>query len=146
MLGGHFCMAPLGFIEKPGSSVLILIHHHLKEDDLGQLTNEWMDPSIGATKFYLAANVADFVSFPYTLPYFAPTPIHTIYPIFKSHTLFTWRASTILPYNIVSVDAMEAQGSMLPACKHPGPGGLALTTADDCVQQHAMTAPIHWLA
>jgi len=40
----------------------------------------------------------------------------------------------ILPYNIVSVDAVEAQGSMLPACEHPGPGGLVLTMADDWAQ------------
>ena len=89
MFGGHFHMAPLGLIEKPGSSALRLICHHSKEDDLGQSTNRWMDSSIGATKFYLAANAADFVSLPYTLPYFSPTPIHTIPHIQISHIIYT---------------------------------------------------------
>ena len=48
----------------------------------------------------------------------------------------------IPPFVVVSVNAVEAQDFILPVCKHPGPGGLALTMADDWAQQHAMTASI----
>jgi len=62
IFGGHFCTAPLGFVEKPSSMSLRLIHHHLKEDDFGQSTNSWLDPSVDATRFYMAADTAEFVS------------------------------------------------------------------------------------
>ena len=59
---GHFQTAPLGFIEKPGSSTLCLICHHLKEDHLGMSTNVWINASTGATKFYSVAHAAHLVS------------------------------------------------------------------------------------
>ena len=62
IFGGHFCMAPLGFVEKPGLSLLRLFHHHSKENKFGHSTNEWLDPSLDATRFYTAADAADLVS------------------------------------------------------------------------------------
>jgi len=59
---GHFHTAPLGFVENPGSTSLRLICHHSKEDGFGQLTNGWLDPSMDATRFYTAANAAEFMS------------------------------------------------------------------------------------
>ena len=41
---GHFCTAPLGFVEKPGSTALQLICHHSKEDIAGCSMNGWLDP------------------------------------------------------------------------------------------------------
>jgi len=64
VFGGHFHTAPLGFVEKPGSSTLRLICHHSKEDHLSLSTNGWLDPSIYLTKFYMVANAVDFVSRP----------------------------------------------------------------------------------
>jgi len=43
-------------MEKPGSTVLWLIQHHSKEDNMGFSMNGWLDPLIGATKFYTASN------------------------------------------------------------------------------------------
>jgi len=62
IFGGHFCMAPLGFVEKPGLSLLRLFHHHSKENKFGHSTNEWLYPSLDATRFYTAADAADLVS------------------------------------------------------------------------------------
>src|SRR5882724_10619328 len=59
---GHFCTAPLGFVEKPGSMALCLIWHHSKKDHLGISTNGCIDASSCATKFYSAAHAANFVS------------------------------------------------------------------------------------
>jgi len=72
---GHFCMAPLGFVEKPGSTTLQLICHHSKEDHAGFFTNGWLDPSIRVIRFYTASDAADFMSilfylhFPYLHPF-----------------------------------------------------------------------------
>jgi len=68
---GHFRTAPLGFVEKPGSTALRLIRHHSKEDDMGFSTNGWLDPSIDATKFYTASDAADFVSIIFYVPFFS---------------------------------------------------------------------------
>ena len=54
--------APLGFIEKPGSTALRLIRHHSKEDAFGQSMNSWLDLSMDATMFYTAADATNFVS------------------------------------------------------------------------------------
>jgi len=64
VFGGHFHTVPLGFVEKPGSTVLRLIHPHLKEDSHRNLMNGWLDPSCDMTKFYTAADAAEFVSVP----------------------------------------------------------------------------------
>src|SRR5882724_10788034 len=61
IFGGHFCMAPLGFIEKPGLTALRLICHYSKEDAFGQSMNGWLDMSVDATKFYMAADAVDFM-------------------------------------------------------------------------------------
>jgi len=74
IFGGHFRTAPLGFVEKPGSSSLHLIPHHSKEDHLSMSTNNWIDTSASATKVYSAAHTADFVS----------TYLHII-PLFPTH-------------------------------------------------------------
>jgi len=62
IFSGHFHTAPLGFIEKPGSTMLRLIHPHSKEDTIGNSTNGWLDPLQEATKFYTAADAVDFLS------------------------------------------------------------------------------------
>jgi len=51
IFNGHLQMAPLSFVEKPGSTALHLIHHHLKDDHLGMSTNGFIDMSFGVTKF-----------------------------------------------------------------------------------------------
>ena len=62
IFSGHFHTAPLGFIEKPGSTTLHLIHHHSKINLYGDSTNNRLDPTIDATRFYTAADAANFVS------------------------------------------------------------------------------------
>jgi len=62
IFSGHFCTAPLGFIEKPGSTALCLICHHSKIDLYGDSMNSWLDPTIDVTKFYTAVDAADSVS------------------------------------------------------------------------------------
>ena len=37
--GGHFCMCPLGLVEKPGTVDLCMIHHFSKEDLFGHSMN-----------------------------------------------------------------------------------------------------------
>jgi len=59
---GHFHTAPLGLVEKPGSDMLCMIHHHSKDDPFGHSTNGWLDASINAMKYYSAADAAEFVS------------------------------------------------------------------------------------
>jgi len=72
IFGGHFCTAPLSFVEKPSSIVLRLICHHSKEDGFSQSTNGWLDPPVDATRFYMATNAADFVSLTFW-PLFFPS-------------------------------------------------------------------------
>jgi len=62
IFNGHFRTAPLGLIKNPGSDALWMICHHSKIDDQGHSTNSWIDSSINTTKYYLAADAADFVS------------------------------------------------------------------------------------
>ena len=62
IFASHFRTAPLGFVEKPGSSALRLIRHHSKLDSFSTSTNGWLDSSISPTKFYSAADAADYVS------------------------------------------------------------------------------------
>ena len=66
IFGGHFHTALLGLIKKPGSDALYMIHHHSKKYCYGQSTNGWINASINAMKYYLAANAADFVSVAFT--------------------------------------------------------------------------------
>jgi len=56
IFAGHFRMAPLSFVEKPGSSALRLIRHHSKLDHMSTSTNNWLDLSTGPTKFYSASD------------------------------------------------------------------------------------------
>jgi len=49
IFGGHFRTAPLGLVEKPGSTSLRLIRHLSKLDHLGGSTNGWIDLSVNAT-------------------------------------------------------------------------------------------------
>jgi len=112
IFGSHFHTAPLGFIEKPGSTVLRLIHHHSKEDGLSQSTNGWLDPSMDATRFYMAADATDFMSL-------------TFWPLFFPIYTTCFKNSCILYHNellyIAFFYAMEAQ-DFFPVCKHPSPG------------------------
>jgi len=41
ILCGHFSIAPLGLVKKPGSTALRLINHHSKEDTFRQSKNGW---------------------------------------------------------------------------------------------------------
>ena len=133
VFGGHFRTAPLGFIEKPGSSTLRFIYHHLKEDSFSHSTNSWLDPSIGSTKFYLAADAADFVSSGSQVSFVLstiPTQFHTHS---QPRSFLTHQVST--PPIIISFDVCHGgSGFFIPVYKHPGPRGLALTTADDQAQ------------
>jgi len=73
LFGGHFHMAPLGLVEKPGSTALRMIRNHSKGDHLGQATNAWLDPSVNTTKYFSAADAADFLSlFSTVLSYLPP--------------------------------------------------------------------------
>ena len=108
----HFCTAPLGFMEKPGSTVLWLIQHHSKEDNMGFSMNGLLDPSIGATKFYTASNVANFMSI---LFYMHFSYLHP----FKICTFLHGKSS--MPPVMLSTYAVEAR-VYNPACEHPSPG------------------------
>ena len=74
--GGHFRTCPLGLVEKPGSSALRMIRHFSKEDHLGVSTNSWVDSDDFPTRWFTAAQTADFVSFVIFsfLPRFFPFP------------------------------------------------------------------------
>ena len=73
---------------------------------------------------------------------FIPTIIVMLHLFQTLHVIYMTSFYDTPLFIIVSVDAMEAQDFILPACEHPGPRGLALTMADDWVQQCAMTASI----
>jgi len=75
---GHFHTTHLGFIEKPGSTVLRLIHHHLKEDRFGNSTNSWLDLSYDTMKFYTTSDAAEFVSFTHYHYIFYPSLVPSI--------------------------------------------------------------------
>jgi len=78
IFGSHFHTAPLGLVEKLGSSALCLIFHHSKEDHLSESTNGWIDTNINAMKYFSAADTADFVSLIFVLYSFSISYIHTI--------------------------------------------------------------------
>jgi len=61
-----------------------LICHHFNKDVFGQSMNSWLDPSMDATRFYTAADDADFVSLMFwhlfhSLPYYMIQNSHVIY-------------------------------------------------------------------
>jgi len=93
IFGGHFNTAPLGLIKKPGSTTLWMIFHHSKEDHLGQSTNGWLYPSIHATRYFSAADAADFVSF-YSAICYAPSCHVSHYP--KTHMYLKQQPSTFI--------------------------------------------------
>jgi len=105
---GHFRTAPLGFVEKPGSSSLCLIRNHSKEDRLGISTNGGIDASSGTTKFYSAAHAADFVS---TLLQFLPFTPSKLSTACVLHT-----PAILYPLFFISYYAVEAQAHIVPAC------------------------------
>src|SRR5882724_11164027 len=103
IFNGHFRTAPLGFVEKLGSSALNLICHHSKEDHLGSSTNGWIHTSPGATKFYSAVHAAKFVSFA-TLIKFPPPPHQPL----KIPCVIYMMVIQMLPFILHLKHAMEA--------------------------------------
>jgi len=98
IFGGHFRTAPLGLVEKPGSTSLRLIRHLSKLDHLGGSTNGWIDLSVNATKYFSAADAADFVSFFFyifcffhtqTISYTFEQPVHNSHGGLSQFTFFT---------------------------------------------------------
>jgi len=118
IFNGHFRTAPLGFIEKLGSTALRLICHHSKEDAFSQSTNSWLDPFLDATMLYMATDAADLVSL--TSSFCSPLPLP---PTLYFQNLRILYHSKILHCPIIYIAsqyAVEAQG-IFPACKCPGP-------------------------
>ena len=84
IFGGHFHTTVLSLVKKLGSTALQLIRHHSKEDHLGESTNGWIDSAINATKYFSAADTADFVSI-FLYFYYPPHP-HS-----SCRSFFTWQ-------------------------------------------------------
>jgi len=85
---GCFRTALPCFVEKPRTSVLLLIQHHSKEDNLSFATNAWIDSSAGVTKFYSTAHASDFVS-KYALIVLTPTTTYICHMLLHiSHLKF----------------------------------------------------------
>jgi len=82
IFGSHFHTAPLGLVEKLGSTALHLIHHLSKQDHLGKSTNGWINSSINSTKYFSAANAANLMSISFSTAFYA----HTIRYTFKQPT------------------------------------------------------------
>ena len=77
VFGGHFHMAPLGLVEKLGSRALHLICHLSKQDLLSKSTNSWIDSSINVTKYFSAADAANFVSISFSFAFYSHTICYT---------------------------------------------------------------------
>jgi len=110
---GHFRTCPLGLVEKPGSTALRMIRHFSKEDKFGDLTNSWVDSVDFPTRWFTAAQAADFVSFDLVyLPQMPSLPVSVL------HT-----AHFSLYFLFLLCWAVEAAGNCLPTCESSAPGG-----------------------
>jgi len=89
--GGHFRTCPLGLVEKPGSSALRMIRHFSKEDQFGQSTNGWVDSDNFPTRWFTAAETANFVSVVLRFISLSNT-------FFAPHAFLTRHVSTFLCY------------------------------------------------
>ena len=112
IFNGHFRTAPLGFVEKLGSSALHLICHHSKEDHLGSSTNGWIHTSPGATKFYSAVHAAKFVSFATLIKFTSspPTSKNTMHYLHDSHS------NVILHFTLKHAMEVRVHIHVIPAC------------------------------
>jgi len=70
IFGRHFCMSPLGLVEKlPGSGKWRTISHQSKEDTSGDSMNGWLNADDFPTKYYLANTTADLMQMFFTMLY-----------------------------------------------------------------------------
>jgi len=77
---GHFRTCPLGLGEKPGSTALCMIRHFSKEDKFGDSTNSWVGSVDFPTRWFTAAQAADFVSFDLVyLPQMPSLPVSVLH-------------------------------------------------------------------
>ena len=112
--GGHFRTCPLGLVEKPGSSALRMIRHFSKEDQFGDSTNSWVDSVDFPTRWFTAAQTADFVSL--DLTYFPESPFFHVSVLHTAHFL-----SCLL---FLSSSGRGGCGNHFPLCESSAPGGL----------------------
>ena len=100
VFGSHFWTCPLGLVEKPGSSALRMIRHFSKTDQFGDSTNSWVNSDDFPTRWFSAAQTADFVCFVH--PNFALNPSTLSTHARSSHGMFS--ISLVYP----SLEAVEA--------------------------------------